>query len=632
MKLKIDCVANTKTNGIAIAVSLLLLFTEGAYAASQLTGLSGAASGSVALSPGDRLVATASPGLQVSIATTTSNALVGTATTWSAVSCAGCAWARNLAFDDTDRLWVAASGYGLWRGAVNGTFSAVTLGDSNLAHWVARAADGSMWVVTGNSVLEVQAGDKTRVRGSNSATLALRQLALANTAAGTAYAASGAEVFQLGEDDRWVALKAPRTPVTIAHINNVLHLGSTDGVWRFDKGTWTELGPKGVHINDLVAAADGSVIAATERQGLMQYSGSKWSTVGDNLSFADKRVKALASDSRGTVYAATASGVQMPLALAADRATARASQREINAALNAGLALGALQQVVSTRNDVYALLEGQGIFSRVGKSARWEPANDGLDDEPVRLVGTSDAAYTLTASGSIFSFTAPTSSAGSWVKLASITAAVSEIGVAPDGTLWAALRDGPPLQRDGRSGKWSTADKGLIGSGRTTVFAFTSTGVPLLGTSRGGVFRWEVAKGAWSSVGLSGLPMQQGRHGMGRSAVTALYADGGKLYAGTEHGIFAIADTATSDATWTSVGRGLADPHVTSVTTDTKGNLIAGTINGAFLLAGASSEGVWSPYSGTNGEVIASVAKVGNEVVVATKRQVGKPARTMVGD
>jgi len=617
----------------ALLTPLLSGSPDAASPMSALTGLSGDTVSAIAISRGPSATFIAAiPGMGLFAAGGPTNALTSTSPAWTAQNCEGCGWVRNLAFDGTDRVWVAASGYGLWRGTVNGTFSAISLSDSNIAHWVARGADGNIWVVTGNSVLEVQSGDKTLARGSNAATLSLRQVALGGVATGKAYAASANEVFVLSDDDNWQALKAPRQPLTITQVNNVLHMGSTDGAWKYDQGTWTELGPKGGQVNDLIAAADGSLVIATERQGMLQYSNGKWNAVNETDTFADRRVKALATDARGNVYAGTASGLQLPLSVAADRAAARGTQREINAALNAGIAQGALKQVTSTRNDVYALLDGQGVFSRVGKSSKWEPVNDGLDDEPIRLFGTSAAAYVLTTSGSVFSYTAPTSSAGSWVKLASLSGATSEIGVAPDGTLWVSLRDGPPLQRDVKSGKWTPASVGLEGAGRVTVFAHSDTGTTYAGTSRGGAYRWDNTARTWSRVGNVGLPMLPGRMGVARTPVTSLLIDSGKLFAGTEHGVFYVAENATGDGGWTGISKGLVELHVTSLTTDAKGNLIAGTLNGAFTVASSSADPTWSAYSDTRGEVIASVVKVGNEVVVATRKQPGKSSRTFIGD
>jgi len=596
-------------------------------------GLTGGATPVVAShgSASSNQLATAVSGLGLYVTGTAGAAVSGSSVDWTQQSCDACAWAKSAAFDDQGRLWVAASGYGLWRGTPNAQYTALSLGDSNIANWVGRGSDGTIWVVTGNSVLQVASGDKVAVKGTNTARLAIQQLALPATAAGSVFAASASDVFQLTAENAWQSLKAPADPLSIAQVKGVLHVGTISGVYRLIGGTWTELGPKGSRVNAIAAAADGSLVIATEKQGVQRLSTGKWVAASEGTSFADRRALALAADAKGNVYVGTGSGLQLPTSVAVDAVAGGVSQRSLNAALNINLGAGALQHVVTSRNDAYALIEGQGVFSRVGKSTRWEPVNDGLDDEPVKLAGSDTAAYVVTASGSIYSFAAPNSSAGSWVKVANMAASVSEIGGANDGTLWVGTTNGPVLAFDPKTARWSVATKGLENAGRITRFASNSTGTLYAGSTRGGVFRWDSKNGSWTSLGGEGLPVVQTRSGQGRSPVNALLADNQTIYAGTEHGVFSVADGAGSDVSWSALTNGLAEPFVTTLAIDAKGNLIAGTMNGAYAIAPATKPAQWSPYADTSGAVIAAVTRVGTEIVIATRKQPGKPVRTFAG-
>ncbi len=597
-----------------------------------VTGLSGGAVSVVATSQSasSPQVAVVVDGLGLYASSAPDAALTGSAVTWTAQSCDACAWSKTAAFDDAGRLWVAASGYGLWRGAANSAYSEVKLSDSNIAQWVARGADGSIWVATGNAVLQVQAGDKVTVRGTNAARLGIHQLALPPAANGSVFASGNGEVYQLGGDNTWKPLKVPRDPLSIAQAKGTLYVGTVNGVLQWSGTAWSELGPNGSRVNAIALATDGSLVVATERQGVQRLKAGKWTATMESTSFADRRALALTTDAAGSVYAGLASGLQLPTSLLASGPSGR-SQTDVNAALNVSLGAAAIQHVVATRNDTYALIEGQGIYSRVGRSNRWEAVNDGLDDEPVRLAGSDTAAYVLTASGSIFSFRAPTSSAGAWVKLTSIASPVHEFAVGNDDTIWVATTNGMVLSRDARRERWAATTKGLEGSGRVNRFLVSPTGTVFAGTSKGGVFRWDAVKASWSVVAANGMPLVATYGGQGRSPVNALIQNDGALYVGTEHGVFTVATDAGADATWSPLTKGLIEPLVTSLAIDRRGNLVAGTVNGAYVIAPTAAGAEWAPYSDTVGNVVASLTRVGDDIVIATRKQPGKPARTVAG-
>ena len=150
-----------------------------------VTGLSG---GAVSLIAGDRNIANpmvavgiTGVGLFTGVA---GSAASGTAVAWSAQTCDACAYARNAAWDDKGQLWVATSGQGLWRGAPGSAFTEIKLPGSNIVQWVSRAADGTMWAVLGNGVVQVKADNSTTVIGKNAAQLGLDKLAMPSSAGG----------------------------------------------------------------------------------------------------------------------------------------------------------------------------------------------------------------------------------------------------------------------------------------------------------------------------------------------------------------------------------------------------------------------------------------------------------------
>jgi ligand-binding sensor domain-containing protein len=293
-----------------------------------------------------------------------------------------------------------------------------------------------------------------------------------------------------------------------------------------------------------------------------------------------------------------------------------------------------VRDIVTTSSDAYALVAGQGVFSRVGKSNQWTDVSDTLDDEPLRLASTSTTAYAITATGSVYRYSAPSTAVGGWQKVTAMGVTPAAFAVGSNEIMWVAGHTGALLSRDTTTGKWSSTSKGLERAGTTLALLAAADGIAYAGTSRAGVHKWDATAKTWTRVGGDGLPIVNVPGGQANSPVNAVVVDAGKLYAATNHGVFTIATNATSTTAWTRVGNNLPEPTTKSLTTDGKGALIAGTLNGAYSIstsAATSAGGTWAAYGGTQGEVISTVNRVGTEVVIATKAVPGKAGRVLAG-
>ncbi len=622
----------------ALALSLVAGTSEAqtpSFAA--VTGLSG---GAVSLIAGDRNAAT--PTLAVGIAGVglftgaAGGAANGTAVGWSPQACDTCAYARNAAWDDKGQLWVAASGQGLWRGTPGANFTEVKVPGSNIVQWVSRAADGSMWAVLGNGVVQIKPDGSTTAMGKNASQLGLDKLALPADGAGVVYAASAGEVYAIDKDGAWMPLKAPADPSVMAQSKASLYIGTSKGVYQWSNGAWSALGPVNARITGLAVATDGSLVIGTANAGVQYLSGTTWKVTANSGNYGEKRVLTIGTDASGAVYAGLKGGLNVVEGIGTIPIVSRPGAGALRplVAASAGLPAADIRDIVTVGNDSYALVNGLGIYSRIGKSDKWISVNETLDDEPLQLAQSTTAAYTITASGSIYRFSAPNSSAGGWSKIGSAGVMPRAFIAGSGDSLWLAGNGGIVLTRASAASKWVIATKGLERAGDVSRLQTTSSGDLFAGTTRGGVYRWDPKSSLWLSVGGSGLPIVNVRGGQGSTAINALVQDNGTLYVGTNHGVYSIAANATAEAVWSSVGGGLPEPTVRSLTVDATNRLIAGTLNGAWVVSpsvAGKTAADWAEFGPTKGEGIAAVARVGNEVLVATTSRPGKPGKVLVG-
>lgn len=603
-----------------------------------VTGLSGGAVASIAPGSGTNAsVAVVIGGLGVYTGAAAS-AAGGTNVTWAAQSCTACAQARNAAWDAGGRLWVAASGYGLWRGTPGGAFSQVTVPQSNVVQWVERAADGTVWAVLGNGVVQINNDGSTVAKGNNGTRLGLDKIALPATAGGTVYAASGGEVYSLAAAiaaapaGTWQALSIPADPVAMKLSGSTLYVGTSKGVYSLNGATWTALGPTNTKVTGLAVLSSGDLAIGTAADGVKFYNSKTGWTNAASAGFAQKRVLTLAADANDVVYAGLKSGLNVVSAANPAGRISGASAAAQSAA-SGGLNGADVRDIVTTGNDAYALVAGQGVYSRVGKSPRWEDVSDTLDDEPLKLASTATAAYAITATGSVYRYSGPSTAVGGWQKVTTLAIQPAAFAVGANETLWVAGTSGGLFSRDATATKWTVASKGFERAGTARVLVAARDGSLYAGTSRAGVYKWDAIAKVWARVGGEGLPIVNVPGGQANSPVNAVLVDGGKLYAATNHGVFTVATNATATTAWTRVGNNLPELTTQSLTTDGNGALIAGTLNGAYSIGTSASNnsGSWAAYGGTQGEVISTVSRAGTEVMIATKAVPGKAGRVIAG-
>lgn len=620
------------------SIGALTVSTTKAQSFTPVNGLSGGAVASIAAGTGGNTsVAVVVGGLGVYTGAAAS-ATNGTPVSWTAQSCLACAQARNAAWDTSGRLWVAASGYGLWRGAPGSAFTQVTMPQSNVVQWVERAADGTMWAVLGNGVVQINGDGSTTTKGNNGTRLGLDKLALPAAEGGTAYAASGGEVYSLASGTVaapagiWQPLAAPADPLVLKVAGTTVYIGTSKGVYQYSGASWTALGPANTKVTGLAVLSGGDLAIGTATDGVKFYNSKSGWTNAASANFAQKRVLTLATDANDVVYAGLKSGLNV---VSAANPVGRAASASTGAQLAAsgGLSGADVRDIVTTSSDAYALVAGQGVFTRVGKSAQWVDVSDTLDDEPLKLATSSTSAYAIAASGSIYRYSAPSASVGGWQKLSNLVMPTSAFAVSADESLWVASPIGAVLMRSPATAKWASIGKGLERAGATLALLTAADGAVYAGTSRGGAYKWDTATKVWTRIAGDGLPIINVPGGQANSPVNALLVDAGKLYVATNHGVFSIGTNAAATTAWTRVGNNLPEPTTQGLTTDGKGLLIAGTTNGAFSIstAAADEKGTWAPYGGTQGEIIAAVSRVGTEVVIATRAVPGKAGRVVVG-
>lgn len=601
------------------------------------TGLSGGAISVIASNRNSSApqMAIAATGVGIYAAGTAKDALTGRPVEWAAQNCDACAWATSIAYDDDGRLWVAASGYGLWRGDNTGSFAEVKLNESNIVKYVARGSGSSMWAVLGNGVVKIGSADRTAWQGINGGSLGLETLALPSAEGGTSYAASASDVFSLDKSGSWVPLKIPASPTVISQLKGSLYAGTSNGVYQLSGARWTALGPSNTRVTGIALSSEGTLTIGTANGGMQHFTTGKWQTVDNGTGFVSKRVRALATDTNGVMYAALASGMDVLSGVSPTALASRGASAALAPSLAASQTLPGndVRHAVTVGGDAFVLIPGQGVFGRVGKSNQWAAANDSLDDEPLHLVANGTAAYTLTFSGAIYRYVAPNGPSGGWVKLGAVTVVPNAFAVDRSETLWVAGPNGLVLSRDSAKGVWTSSGSGLERAGGVTQFLTLDDGAIYAATKGAGVYRWLNAKRSWAAVGGEGLPLVRIRGGQSRVPINALIADSATLFVGTNYGVFSVPMDADERVTWTRVGTDLPELTTTSLAIDTDGKLIAGTSGGAWAVSpnAMASGAAWAEYAGTRGEGVANLLRVGNEIIVATKSRPGRAGKVSVG-
>jgi hypothetical protein len=550
---------------------------------------------------------------------------------WIAQDCVACASARNAAWDSRGQLWVAASGYGLWRRRAAGVFSEVKLVESNIVQWVSTAPDGSMWLVLGNGVARVDADGNVTRQGIGAEMLGLVRLAMPSTTSGLVYAASAGDVYQLSADSTWQSLKLQRSLTALEQIDGSLYAGTTDGLYRFSGTNWTAVGPSNVSVTAIAKSSSGSIAIATANAGIQALEGGRWVALSDATG-RNSRVNSIAADASGGLFAGVSRGLQSVAASAVSRPSpAQTAAR--SATLNATLPTLQVKAMIVVGSDVFAVVPGQGVVARLAKSSQWTSLDAGLDDDVQLIASNGTSIAVVTESNQIMRYVASHSAVGGWLEAARINVPPSALGIDATGSLWVGDHTGNRAYvLDTAAGKWTNASSGLAQAGRVSAFVGANNGTWYAGTQRAGVFRWDATTRAWITLGREGLPVVATRSGSASSPVNALAFSGGMLYAATDHGVFQRPLSSNATTAWSSLSRGLPESTVTTLTA-VDNRLLAGTVRGAYALAltGSANTQLWALLGDTQDDSLAAVAGAGGEWLAATKAKPGKAARVLVG-
>jgi ligand-binding sensor domain-containing protein len=552
---------------------------------------------------------------------------------WTAESCVPCAHARSLSWDTRGQLWVAASGLGLWKRAANGQYERVIFPESNIVEWVSVGADGTVWAILGNGSLKIAVDGTTQRLPSAGAGVVFDKILAPDANASDVIAASSGEVYALTDKGTWDALRSPSAPLVLERFENSIYIGTRNGAYRYTGTAWESLGPANTTVYAIAKTAGGALTVATEQRGALTLEGKSWVGAIDSENTLGRRARALAVDANGNVFAGLSSGVQtISTSVAGKPSRSQAAARAI--AINETLNAPQIDAVASTKNKTFALVNGQGLMQRVGATDRWLALDAPLDEDARLLATNNDTLLVITESGRLLRYVDGQASAA-WVEVSRDAADARALYIDDKGTIWMGRRNiGAVSSFDTNANRWIDRSKGLRGASGISQFVQTGDGSLWLGSTRSGVFRWNAALAEWQSAVVTGLPNVHTRTGFQVSPINAIATAGGRIYVGTDHGVFMRSTTEKIDAgAWVKLSDDLKEKTVTRLAVDATGNLVVGTNFGAFMLSAISptrSE-KWLPYGDSDGDAVAAVAALDTEWLVATKPRPGKPSRVLVG-
>ncbi len=375
--------------------------------------------------------------------------------------------------------------------------------------------------------------------------------------------------------------------------------------WPVRAQTWEPVpGPYGgTVVEDLVATADGTLLAATQG-GVFRSAdgGATWSDFSEGLTVREVRALYVLPD--GTLLAGTfgdglyqraptaAGWTATSLRLAYVTALARSTDGTLFAGTTTGLyrsqdggatwpllaTLGTTINVQALALDVSYLFLGTatGIYRSADGGETWTFTATGMDN-------TNVTSLAVNAQGTVFAGTNPVQTGctvfrsrnhgnfWSCIQPTGNALQVHALAVDASGVLQAGgYRQVYRTSNEGDSWTTSTAST-------TTIYALLPTAsATYAGTFGRGVTRSQDAGKTWQEV----------NHGL-TSAVTDLVAGSDQaVYAGTVGGVYRSADRGN---TWTLLDEGLGLTNIKTLAFDADGRLVAGTLGGVWRWDGAEN-------------------------------------------
>lgn len=405
-------------------------------------------------------------------------------------------------------------------------------------------------------------------------------------------------LFPLSSKAQWVQ-KGPfgGTVYAFAVDSNKTYVGTEAGVcMSLDSGmTWSvmNLGLTDTEIHALAICGD-KLFAASHDSGVYVFQNgyTKWSRAGLNVQVSCFAVKG------DTIYAGTDfRGVFV----STDKGTNWSSASN-------GLTDGYIRSIAVNGGDVLVGTADNSVFKSTDNGANWSPSTSGLPAglTPYALSVVGSAIYAgIWASGIYVS----TDGGANWQATNGGLETNRDYHfysfVSAGGKLYAGGAEGVYYSGNGGAG-WVKANIGL--PDYTEVNALASIGSSLLaGVTNSSVFVSRDEASTWKSAD----------RGLARTRINAIAANGGKLFAGADGGLFTSSD---QGSTWSDGSVVLTDRYrdITAVTAH--GNdVYAGDING-YVYYSSDNGDTWNDRGIVKeGCTVSSFAFIGDNLFASTK-------------
>lgn len=250
----------------------------------------------------------------------------------------------------------------------------------------------------------------------------------------------------------------------------------------------------------------------------------------------------------------------------------------------------------SNTQILYASLSGRGVYKTTNRGETWGPVNNGLGDFNV-----TDVVIDPTAPGTLFAATVSggvyrtTNGAGSWSGINAGYPAIAGAEIQLDSNIPLPVPEREPFDLEESNYKETLVGLDATGLTYATYLAISpaNTANLLAGTAGRGI--WRYSGGTWSSSSLATGTVYWVMFDKDNPAV---------VYAGGAASTGGLLKSTNGGSTWAVSNAGIAGRTVYVITQSGSGRLFAGTDRGVFV--SADHGGTWQAY-GLENEVVVSL-------------------------
>lgn len=247
---------------------------------------------------------------------------------------------------------------------------------------------------------------------------------------------------------------------------------------------------------------------------------------------------------------------------------------------------------------LYVSLSGRGIYKSTNRGASWAPVNNGLGD-----LNVTDVVIDQTAPGTLFAATISggvyrtTNGAGSWSGVNTGYPAIAGAEILLDSNIPLPAPEREPFDFVESSYQELISEFDVTGLIYTTNLAISpvNTGNLLAGTAGRGI--WRYSGGTWSSSSLTAGTVYWVMFDKDNPTV---------VYAGGAASTGSLLKSTNGGSVWTVSNAGIAGRVVYAITQSSSGKLFAGTDRGVFV--SDDHGGTWQVYGLDNQAVVSLLA------------------------